>query len=297
MKMKFVLLTALAAMSQVAVAQTSTTTVAPAAAGAANTNVATESTAAAKPAGVTPVIKYVGIMRGPGLEFNAAAQAPNVGGDDLNLEHRVSFLAKTSANFDFGVQARVNTKFGNGKDLYATSGTWRLLADIKHIYKDDVLDFTLTPRIMLPTSTKNRNQKLTLSPDVIADLTIAPKDSRFSFDTGVEYLHFLHTDGASGDDYTKALTAELAPWIEADFQLNSKTQLMVSYWPTFDAYARKGTPLATSSNEIDVGAYYEFVKGWQVNPYVATEMNAIGAEGASALQNMQFNVIVTGTVL
>ena len=140
-----------------------------------------------------------------------------------------------------------------------------------------------------------RNQKGTVSPDLIADLSISPKNSRFSLDTGMEYIQYFHTAGATGNDYSKAITAIVAPWLEVDYQLTAKSQLMVSYWPELVAQARLASPLHTDGNEIDIGAYYEFAKGWQLNPYVATEM--FGIDTSNPQRNMQVNLIVVGTIL
>ena len=306
MKTKYSMLAAAIVLSQSAFAQTSSTTTAVAPdATATNASVATSAAPAAEQEGIKPMIKYVGILRGPGADFANSAQKGGENDDQsridadsrdqLDYEQRVKFLASFSKNVEAGIEARINANFGKGEKTNFTSGSWRLMANFKNVYKDDVLALTLTPRAFLPTSNSQRNKKTTVSPDLIADLAIAPKNTKFSFDTGLEYIHLFHTDGANASDSAAALTSEFAPWIEADYQLTDKTQLMVSYWPVLDAYARQGRPLATSSNEIDVGAYYEFAKGWQVNPYVAIEPNGMKAD--ARLENVQLLVIVAGAIL
>jgi len=293
MKSKYLVLAASFALSHTAAfAQTTTTTIDPA--NTAGSSVAASSAPAAAEAYVHPEIKYISILRGPGLDFSGAQQNTFNGTPQMNYEQRVKFLAGLGKNFEAGVEARVNTNFGQGKATNFTSGNWRLTANFKNVYKDDIFNLTLNPRVFLPTSNAQRNNKTSWGPDLIADLAIAPKNTRFSFDLGAEYIQLFHGDGAVGKDYTNALTAEFAPWIELDYAVTPKTQLMISYWPVLDAFAQRSSPMSTSSNEIDVGAYYEFVKGWQVNPYVAAEMNGVAD---NQLKNMQLNLIIVGQIL
>ena len=300
MKTKTIMLAAALALSHTAYAQTTTAVTTPAST-AANANTAVVEAPDADNAGVKPAIRYLGIMHGVGMDFSGAQQAGINGDSALKYEQRVKFLVDTNPNTEWGVEARVNTYFGKGEKLSAESGSSRLMANFKHVYKDDVFDLTLSPRLMLPTMNKYRNQKLTLSPDMLVEMTAAPKNSRFSFDSGIEYVWLLHTDGAVGTDYTNADTAYLWPWLEVDYQLTGKTQAMISYWPGFAAQARNGSKMTSSwnqggGNEVDVGGYYEFAKGWQFNPYVALEMSDFTKDTGGA-KNVQANFLIIGTIL
>jgi hypothetical protein len=295
MKTKSIILAAAIALSHSAFAQTSSTTVA-APSAATNANVATTDAASANDTSVKPLIKYVGYYLGPGLTFSGMQK------DDSTymIEHRVSFGVKINPNLDVGIQTRSRNTFGSGTDLNMTAANFRLYGTFKNVLKDDLYNLTLLPRVILPTSNSARNTKNTLSPDLIAELAIAPKNTRFSFDMGLEYIQYFHTDGAIGSDYTNAMTAEFAPWAEVDYQLTDKTQLMVSYWPIVNAFARQGAAMTSAaaaggSNEIDLGAYYEIAKGWQLNPYIAAEMNDM--DYSSPQKNLQLNLILSAAIL
>ena len=307
MKTKLVLLAAAIALSHTAYADDSSTTVttSPASAETTNANIAQDSTAS-DATGVRPGIKYVGIVNGPGLQFSGARQATNKGANPTDstdysqmvVDNRPKLMAKFNANTEVGFEPRFNTFFGSGvqgDNVHVTAGNMRLFANFKHVYKDDIYDLSLTPRLFLPTGTKYRNQKTTVSPDMIADFTITPKNTRFTFDLGLEYIHLFHTDGANAKDSNAALTGIFVPWLEVDYQLSTKTQLMISYWPELVSEARQGTPLHTDSNEIDIGAYYEFAKGWQVNPYIMAQ--PLGMDTGSPLANLQLNLLFVGTIL
>ena len=296
MKSKTIMLAAAIAVSQTAFAQNSSTTViVPETGAASNASVASSNLNQGEQSKIAPRIKYLGVVRGPGLEFSGAQQSAVNDSAQLNYEQRVKVLGTFGSNFEAGVEARVNTNFGKGNTLNATAGNWRLLANFKNVYKDDVFALNLIPRIYLPTSKSAHNAGTAVSPDLIANFSISPKDSKFSFDSGVEYLQFFHNDNENPATAKKALTAELDPWLEADYQLTPKTQLMIAYWPSLQAHARQGAPLANTSNEIDIGANYELAKGWTLTPFVSSEPN--GLDTASPLKNMQLMVLVSGTVL
>jgi hypothetical protein len=298
MNSKLLMLAASLALSHAAIAQTTTTVSTPAS--ATNANTAAVTTPADATTGVKPAIKYLGYFHGPGADFSGAKQAGINGDSQLNYEQRLKLLAVVNPNMEFGVDARANTNFAKGEKANITAGSWRILSNFKNVYKDDVLNLTLSPRIMLPTSKKSHNQKVTLSPDLVAVLSAAPKNSRFSFESGLEYIWIFHTAGATGSDYSDANTAILAPWLEADYQLTEKSQLMLSYWPTFAAQARNGAKMTSAlaqdgGNEVDVGGYYEFAKGWQLNPFVAIEMSDYNK--SNALKNYQANLLIIGQIL
>ncbi|MBC7395866.1 MAG: hypothetical protein H7333_00360 [Bdellovibrionales bacterium] len=297
MKTKLVLLAASFVLNHAVLAQTTSTSVTTSPASAEATNagtnisVANDSSSAASKA-VRPGVKYLGIMHGPGMTFSGAHQAD---GSDLLVDNRFKLLARIGANTEVGFEPRINTAFGNGHKIDAVAGAMRLFANFKHVYKDDIFDLTLTPRAVLPTRVKFHNEHGTVSPDLIASLDIAPKNSRFSFNTGSEYIQYFHTAGANAAFYNGATTAVVAPWLEVDYQMTEKSQFVVSYWPELVAQARQGTPLHADSNEIDIGANYEFVKGWVVNPYVAIE--AFDMKSNARLDNMSANLLVVGTIL
>jgi hypothetical protein len=307
MKTKLVLLAAAFVFSQsAAFAQSTTNLVIPestASAGAAATNTAVNiPIPPSDDRHVKPELKYLGYMHGVGADFSGAHEAGINGNSQMNYEQRVYALIATSKKFEFGVQARVMTDFANGNTLNVQNGNWRLVANFNHVYQDDVFNLTISPRVYLPTSNAARNQKITPSPDLVAMLDVAPKNTRFSGQLGFEGIQEYHTAGAEGTDYTQAYSTIIAPWAEIDYQLTGNTQLMLSYWPEYNAQSHVNAPLTSNwnqggGNEVDIGGYYEFVKGWQFMPFLATEMSQIGANGGSVAKNMQINFLIIGQIL
>lgn len=284
-----------------AFAQTTTSSAAAETVATGSATVATADVSKTDDNAVKPVIKYLGYLHGTGLDFSGAHQAAINGNAQLKFEHRIKFLAAIGKHFEGGLETRTNTNFGDGSRINATAGNWRLYGSFKDLLRNDVFNLTLMPRLYLPTSTGAHNSKTTVSPDMIAELGIAPKNSRFSYDLGMEWIQLYHSQGAKGGDYANADTSIAAPWAEVDYQLTDKTQLMLSYWPTWAGQAHKGAAMTSAfaqdgGNEIDVGGYYEFAKGWQVNPFVAAELSDIGNH-APVARNLQLNVAVVGKIL
>jgi hypothetical protein len=306
MKLTYFLATLALFTGAIAQAQTSSVTTidTSGAQGASSVGTSTATSAASLPddGKVKPVIRYLGYMHGVGLDFSGAHEAGINDNSQMTYEQRVKFLLGFSKDIEAGVEVRENTNFGNGQNAGLTNGSWRIHSAFKNVLNSEVYNLTLMPRLLLPTANKYHNQKATVSPDPMIEFAITPRNSRFTIDSGVEYIYFLHTAGATGADYTNADTAIVAPWLEVDYQLTQKTQLMLSYWPELNAHARENVPLNSNwsgggGNEFDAGGYYEFVKGWQINPYIATEMSNIGANNSSIAKNLQFNFLLIGKVL
>lgn len=305
MRTNYLILAAAIALSHSAFAQNSTTTTSAASdaasapsAAAVNTSAATS--AAPKQTGLlSPAIKYLGYLHGTGLTFSGARQS-EVNDEQINYEQRIKFLPISNSAMDLGLEARVNSHFGDGKKMDVGNGAWRLYANFKNVLHNDVYDLSLMPRIVLPTSNKLHNQKATISPDMLAILGINPKNSRFSYTAAIEYIQYFYSDKGLGKDYSNATSVVIAPWFEADYQLTDKTQLNLSYWPSLIS-RRNGSKLTSAfaqdgGNEFDVGATYEISKAWQVSPFIAIETSDISSK-PSALQNMQLNVAVIGRFL
>lgn len=302
MKTKIVMLAAVIAMSHSAIsfAQTSTTTVnTPSAVGtdsagpipsAATTNTATTNLTSV---GVKPLIRYLGIMHGPGLEFSGSKQAANFG-DSLDMEHRPKLGVKVNENLDVGTELRFVTTFQNSKVDYR-NGNSRLYANFKNVVKTDIMALGLIPRVVLPTSNTGHNQLASFSPELIVNIDLTPKDSRFSFNTGLQLIqHMYKGTPDAAKDYAGARQTTIDPWAEIDYQISPKVQAMVSYWPDFNTTRGSGT-VNEAMHELDVGAYVEVVKGWQLNPFIAADFQ--GLRNSSLDKNMQINLAISGAIL
>ena len=294
-------LAALIAMSHLgaisAFAQSATTTVLPTQ--DTNSNAASANISALDADAPRAKISYLGIGYGPGMEFSGSRQSttPN-GNDPITLEHRIGLNYQTSKNVSFGLQPRIKTVF-TPDDLHMDNGNFRLMGNFKNVIQTDTMSLTVTPRAILPTSKGAHNKDMKVSPELLLTLDYAPKDSRFSFQIGNAYQYYIYGDNAndstSSADVSNALTAMDQPWAEIDYQVSPKVQAFASYWPEFDAQARQNVPLHAVDNEIDLGAYVEFAKGWQIAPYIATEFQ--GIDMARMDKAMQFNVLLIGSVL
>ena len=242
---------------------------------------------------------YLGIMYGPGLEFSGSHQSAFNGNSSLFLNNRPKIMLQTSENFEFGMEPRFNTIFGadrkHASDFTAENDKWRLLTRFKNVIKTDTLALGISPRLILPTSNAAHQQKEIPSPELVANLDFAPKNSRFSYTVGTVYQQNFFETSTTGVGYTQATTAVFQPWLEADYQLTAKTQLMVAYWPEWVAKARIGQRLTSDSQEIDMGAYFEVAKGWQVNPFLATDFQDMSS--SNRLKNMQLNLVLIGSIL
>ncbi len=300
MKTKNSLLVLLLALSNNALAQTSSTTVVstPATTSTTSSTTATSTNSSVANAGAIVAdpskpqlrIKYLGIFKGPGLNSESLTQAS---GDPGELEHRFKFLVQTSEKLDFGIETRIRTILGNGS-LSVLNGDYRAVANFKHVFKNDLLDFSLSPRIKLPTSSSAIKKELLFAPELLANLDISPKNTRFSFNTGMLYQHSLYKASAANT----VTTSVVNPWFETDYQINEKVSAMVSIWPDFAAQGKSGAAAVNDSNEIDVGANWEFIKGWTASPYISLEPVGLDtSSAASAAKNMQFNMYVSGAFL
>jgi len=275
-----------------ALAQTSSSTIAtPDAATTANTSTATTNATAT----VRPGIKYFGILNGPGMKFEGAQQSAGFGDSDAFLiDNRPKFFARIGDNLDAGAEVRFFTNF-KSKNWNVTNGSSRLYVNFKNVVKTDLMALSLMPRAVLPTSNTSHNTKMTVSPELIVNVDIAPSNSRFAFNTGLQLIKHLYTaDPVAMKDYTSARSLTVAPWLEVDYQLSPTVQLTASYWPDW-ATSRASSALGNKFQELDTGAYIEVVKGWQLNPYIATNFN--GFEASNALNNMQLNLALSGTIL
>jgi hypothetical protein len=281
-------------------AQTTSTEIVPTIDGGtsiANSNEAT----AQKPAPTKLVIKYLGIFNGPGTTFSSAHQADVYGtgssATSMGLQSRPKLLLQTSENFDFGVETRFLTSFGSqynkGSDVQFTNGSYRLQADIKNVIKTDTVAVSLIPRIALPTSNAQHQEHMRAAPEMIVNVDYAPKNTRFSFNSGVLYQYGIYGTDTTGAGYTAPSTSVLQPWAETDYQLSPKVQAFVAYWPEYSSKARQGAPLAVDSNEVDLGTYFQVAKGWQIAPYIS--MEPIGMKNIG--QATQLNFYVIGAVL
>ena len=149
MKTKSVMLAAAIAASQclsiAAFAQSSSTTsIVPEAGVAAPAG----SSVAAAPAAKSKIgISYLGIMYGQALSNESEGRTYT--GDDMFLNNRPAIKYNVTDNLDFGLQARFNVKFQkDGMDV--VNDPWRVFSNIKNIYKDDVLQFNVLARAVLP---------------------------------------------------------------------------------------------------------------------------------------------------
>jgi hypothetical protein len=300
MKTKLVLLTAAIAMSHSTrvFAQSSNATITtpatapasdPAVTTAATTNTATIET---NP-GIKPVLKYTGFVHGPAADFHGSEQSAQIGsGGAFDLDSRAKFGVKLNETLETGAEIRFTTTFNPDK-MKVTNGSSRLYASFKNVYKDELVAVGLIPRIVLPTSDTSHNTHMTFSPEFIVNVDIAPKNSRFTFNTGLQVIQHLYSESVSAAS-AGARQTTIDPWAEVDYQLNPKVQLMVSYWPDW-ATSRSNSAPTERAHEIDVGAYIEVAKGWQLNPYLATDFQ--GLKNASLEKNTQINLAISGTVL
>ena len=295
MKKQIILLIAATLVSNQGFAATTTTSAttvlasADAANSAANANVATIEKKSAFG------ISYTGIMFGPGLDFSAAKQKIDYTDDskaDMKISNRAGFKYNITEAMDAGVQARFGTTFTK-VGMTAANENSRLFMNFKKLLPTDIGSLTLTPRVVLPMTNGSHNAKMTYSPELIAQYSIEPKNSRFTFNAGVQVIKNLYySDAVSSDSQLQFYSLGIA---ESAYQLNPSTQLTLAYYPEFG----KNTDLAnkTTSNEIDLGFSLEFAKGWSVNPLIATELNALKYNEGNILKSSGMTVIVSGALL
>ncbi len=238
-------------------------------------------------------INYLGILRGPGLNSKNFCQADSNSSEAEELENRFRFLLAPSESIDFGMEARV-TAAASREGMDVTNGDYRLLANFRHLVKTNTLDLTLTPRLKLPTSSISRERELLMGAELIANLDIALQDSRFSFNTGTTLQqNFFKASGPSQN-----VTSVVQPWFEVDYQIKDGLGAFASVYPELLSQAKMGAGLVNDSDEIDVGANWEFLKGWTATPYISIEPVGMDASTMSnAARNMQFNLYLSGALL
>jgi hypothetical protein len=268
------------AFSQVAYAQSSSSTI--------NTSTSSDQTTSVMHA---PKLKiaYNGILRGPGLNSSNFAQSDN---SATSLENRFKFNVETSDKLSFGLEARIAT--AKSQDEFTVNNNdYRLSASIKHLYQKGILDFSLIPRIKLPTSKKSfATNKVLFGTELIANLDITPQSSRFSYNTGLlTGQNFYRSNGPSS-----AWATNFNPWFEADYQINDRISAFASIWP--EVLINRASVNNNDSNEVDIGANIEIIKGWTASPYLSIEPVGLDTSSAGTVaKGMQLNLNVVGTIL
>jgi len=298
MKSKIVMFAAAIAMSHsgLALAQSSTTSISPPEAdpaAVANTSTAISSENAA----VKPGIKYFGQLLGQGLKFSGTVQSTGYALDEhaaFAIDNRPKFFARIGKKIEAGAEVRFLTNF-ESKGWNVTNGNSRLFVNIKDIYKTDIMAVSFIPRAMLAGTNTAHNQMATVSPDFLLSVDLTPKNTRFTFNGGIELIkHFYSGTPSVAKNYLAARSLTFDPWLEMDYQLNPTVQLSASYWPDW-ATTRGSSHMDNKFQELDLGAYVSVAKGWQLMPYVGTNFNNFQA--SNALDNMQLNIALSGTVL
>jgi hypothetical protein len=226
---------------------------------------------------------YTGIMSGPILESEANSK------NNISVSNRIAAKADLTENLDAGIQARLNTSFTeNG--VVTNNENWRVFANIKKIYADDLIDFNLMPRVMLPTSNSAHNQTLIAGPELIATMNINPKNSRFSFDYKAQTQKNFYSDKLASNG---SLNFLLLHNFEASYTVGSTTEINLGLYPEYTS--TNNAAFTNTSNELDIGFSWSFSKGWALNPYIATELK--GLDTSNPGKQMQANLILSGTFL
>jgi hypothetical protein len=238
-------------------------------------------------------IGYLGILRGPGLNSNNFSQADSNGSSAEELENRFRFLLGPNENIDFGMEARL-TAAASQEGMTVANGDYRLLANLKHLVKKGPVDLTLTPRLRLPTSSVSRERNLLLGAELITNIDLSVKNSNFSFNTGTTLQqNFFKSADSNGN-----ATSVIQPWFEVDYQFRDGLGAFASVYPELVSQTGPTGSLLNDSNEIDLGANWEFFKGWTATPYISVEPVGMDASSvSSAARNMQFNLYLSGTFL
>jgi len=238
-------------------------------------------------------IGYLGILRGPGLNSTDFSQADSNGASAEEFENRFRFLFAPHGDFDLGLEARV-TAAAAQTGMQFLNGDYRLVANLKHLYKSGPFDLTLTPRIKLPTSSISQDRKLIFGGELIANMDIALNNSSWSFNTGTTFQeNFFQASAAAGN-----VTTVIQPWFGVDYQFRDGIGAFVAMYPELISQAGTGIGLFNDSNEINVGANWEFLKGWTASPYISIETVGMDASTLSnSAKNMQFNLYLSGALL
>jgi hypothetical protein len=231
---------------------------------------------------------YTGIFAGPGLDSEAGTTKD---GDDLFVSNRLAFKADLAKGIDAGLQIRLQTAFRtNG--IEANNEISRFFANFKNVFQYDILSVNLTPRLLLPTSNRAHNNKMTLSPELLIAMNVNPKDSRFSFSYTPQMQQIIYSNNAVATA-NNGMSFYLLHNLDVTYTLGSTTQITFGYYPEY--MSTKQAAFTNSSNEIDLGLNWDFAKGWSINPYIATEMNGLDSNAIG--KNMQANLTLSGTFL
>ncbi len=224
---------------------------------------------------------YTGIMNSPRFVTDEP--------EYFSISNRLSALTDITANWNAGIQARINTEF-KSTGLEATSDKWRIFSTIKNIYNDGIFNFSLTPRVALPTSTAAIKATMIAGPELIASLNGIVPDSRFNFSyTAQGQKNFYSNVNAN----PKALNYYFLQSIGAGYTLTPSAEINISYNPEYGS--SNSAAWTNSSNEIDLGMNWDFAKGWSVNPYIAAEMNGFSVSDAG--RKLSANLILSGNFL
>ena len=243
-------------------------------------------------------ISYLGALMGPNMDFHAARTKGDTpdSPEYMYLDNRPSFKVNITENVDAGLQVRFVNKFRDTNDVITYNTDYRLFSNIKKLLPTDLGSLTLTPRLVLPTGTAvggSHDKKRTVSPELIDRYSIEPKNSRFSFNVGVQMIKYLYTSAAvTNQDQIQFYSLGI---FETAFVVTPKTQITVGYYPEFC----KNSDVAnhTTSNETDIGVAVEVAKGWTLNPVVVTELNSMSANNNNVLKSSALALNVIGTFL
>ena len=277
------------ALNTSALAQSSTKISIPS--GPAESNTSGSSTATittpAKKDAVSIGAGYTGLFFGPGLEFNGKTK----GDDALYINHRPKVKVNLGENVDLGVQPRFDQKFM--KDgMKFEGGASRAFADFKNIIKTETTSLTITPRAILPFSSKAHNSHMLFAPEILVGYEINPKNSRFSLALTPELIKWVYADQETAIR-EKGNNLDFTMNIEGSYTLTPKTQLTFAFYPEWTSTAI--TKITSSGNEVDLGVSVEFLPGWTVNPLLIIENNGLQAQNAS--KNMGFTLVVNGAFI
>ncbi len=253
----------------------------------------TATTSTPKPSSAGTIqVGYTGIMFGPG--FSSTLEGKQKDGSDLYISNRPIVKMTTSENTDIGIQPRIRGAFTNSGTQVSAENTF-IFADIKKVIETNnsvvSTSLTITPRIMLPTQSSYRQATLQPSPELLLPFSINPKNSRLSFTITPKLADYIYSNPTAGDVTLPHLYTIV--FLESAYTLTPSTQLTFGFYP--EHYSTKSAALTSTSNEIDLGVNWDFMKGWSVNPFLAIE--PVGMNTAMASKNMQINLVLSGMFL
>lgn len=288
------ILTAAALMSNLAVAQTTTTTATTVLASADAANQAANSSIANNSDEFSAMrIGYEGILSGPRIDFADGKQKAGDSDTDPQISNRFKLKYVINDNMDAGLQARILTTLKNS-GVTGETENFRLFSNIKNLLQSDVGSLTLTPRIVLPTSVSAHNGGRLPSPEIIAQYSVEPKNSRFAFNFGAQFINYYYSSDAVRS--TKQVKLDSVGIFEGTYQMSPKTKITAAYYPEMVKFADRA--YTTVSNEVDLGVAIDLSKTWTLNPYFATELNYLSdAKKSALLESTGLMVTLTGAIL